>query len=1070
MKLNIESILATDPEYSCWVNAGAGAGKTKILVDRVLRLLLHNVEFGKILCLTFTNAAANEMRERVLEAIRKWATLDKKRLHQNLSNLLHREPKNEEVNKASTLFRLYCANTDKIKIYTIHAFCQYILQTFAIEAELSPNFQIMSEIQRKNILHSIKIQTLNNIDTINTQTADSIRHFVDNTHDLKLYELFEKITQDQKKFINMFRKLESCELYEYYLRTELKTKDHDVLLNEFYSTVDSIGHISFTTKTPTDQKFVHTFNNFVTLNLDNKKQKFADIQGLFLTKNGTPRKTIISNEFIKLNPDTTRQIYALQSIVLELNNSFKAMQIIESSCHLFNIAKHTLYEYKAMCKAKNLLDYDDLIIHTKNLLTNSLMKDWILYKLDGGIEHILLDEAQDTSLDQWEIIDALMLDFFSGDSGKHKTIFVVGDEKQSIYSFQGAELNNFFYYKNKLRFLALSANQKFADIVLTKNYRSTKPILETVAHVFNRFREDYEGVFVDSNTNLECVRSSDSGLVACFSIDPVDCVEDELWCTRPVNNENTNKHALAKKIAEHISEILNSQILLPSTGKPISLGDIMVLVRKRDKFVNILNTELQRLNLHTSGFDKFLLKDNLAVLDLIALAKFILQPLDDLNLACLLKSPFFELDDETLHYIAASRKRTLWEEISSNILFQRYYTKLSEFRRIARGISLENFFHTFVDTIGYRENLSKINYESSYALNEFLNLAYNFSKEESNSLSDFIVWFGRNDVEVKRDIDSQDQISIMTIHGAKGLQSPIVILAEHANHKNITEMFLWNDDQVVLWNVSKQESDPYLLKVKDEYALGLTKESLRLFYVAITRSQDKFLFFGINQKNDTSEDDDSIKIKSWFQLFQKYLTELKSDKINTYNEFLRAQSEEKTIVEEISILKPLEKPHTKRVESKHNSPLEYNMAILYGQVAHKVLEDCVLKANAISNHPELLNLPANMRNKLQNDISAVLKIEKFKEMLEYKFHTEVDVAFKDESGEILTGRMDFISISELEVFIVDYKTDSNPDEDDVAKYISQLKFYYANMSNIYPNHTISCYILWISKHEFVRVI
>jgi ATP-dependent helicase/nuclease subunit A len=810
--INKAQILASDPDISAWVSASAGTGKTRILTNRVLRLLLAGASPNKILCLTFTKAAAKEMEDRINESLLSWKNIDSKNLFISLENILGHSPTNDQLAIAPNLFFAQINSVFPIKIQTIHSFCQFILDKFPLEAQVAPGFKVIDEFKSAEIISKIRIDIISNNHMDSTDLQSAINFVAGNLHDVRISALIEKIVQDKVKFLELFAQYASMEDYKKSLEAEFLKQS---------VAVPEVRTISLIDAEEKDLVKLETYNKLV------EKGDFTSPEfiNFFLTLEFEPRKTLLSKKWATTHPEEFDLLLEIQKYVWEYIQQEKAKNLIQYSAYLFVIAKYILGDYEHYKRIYGYLDYDDLIIKTRNLLINSDVKEWVLYKLDGGLEHILVDEAQDTSKEQWEIIEAIASEFYSGvtRSDKNRTLFVVGDEKQSIYSFQGA---NPEYYKQMNEYFSkqmFAAQKIYKNIALQISYRSTKEINEFVAQTFEGV-ENFPSAFLVTN------RLEQHGVVEVWPTIFSDSEEVESW-PLPINKESSASYEkLAAKIADYISEL-----------DSFSPSDFLILVRKRSDFVNSVIRHLEERKIKVAGIDRMRIMENIVSLDILSLAKFILLPEDDLNLAGFLKSPFVGLQESELLDLCVSRRDlSLYQFILLNRADLAH--KLSVFQKKYIETSLSGFFLDILEIEGFRSNLLAAHgMIANDVINEFLDLASNFERDEQNSLQNFVFWLENADIELKRDLESSDSVRIMTIHGSKGLQSKVVILVEAATSRFPTSMFLWHEDGYYLFpgssaNYIKEYERLLDVQTQKDYA-----EYLRLRYVGLTRAEDRLI-------------------------------------------------------------------------------------------------------------------------------------------------------------------------------------------------------------------------------------
>ena len=444
--MNSLQLKASNPAVSTWVSASAGTGKTKILTDRVLRLLLGGAAFDKILCLTFTNAAAGEMKERIAFALSLWSSASVTELEAELYKTMGRKASLNELSKAQQLYGLYLKSSERINIQTIHSFCQKLLKKFPIEAGISPSFKIIDEAKSHSILQQIKKNLLHQSD------LEPINEYLTmNFHELTIDEILGEIVQYRTKFL-----------------------DNPHIVNNLYD--ESLKIISALQRNY-DNNYDSVIYHPMLQDIMGVNMSVAQIKKFFLTTTGQKKKRIVPKKIAALGSNLYSDLERLQQQVFQLDQADRSRQLEAHSKLLSMLGDNILKNYEIYKTTKGLVDYDDLIIYANKLLKSSEAKEWVLYKLDGGIDHLLVDEAQDTSSTQWQIVEAMIEEFYAGDaanSEKNRTVFVVGDEKQSIFSFQGADVSSFARMNKLLKSKMTAGGRKFEDINLEISYRSAK--------------------------------------------------------------------------------------------------------------------------------------------------------------------------------------------------------------------------------------------------------------------------------------------------------------------------------------------------------------------------------------------------------------------------------------------------------------------------------------------------------------------------------------------------------------------------------------------------------------------
>ncbi|MFY9589761.1 UvrD-helicase domain-containing protein [Rickettsia endosymbiont of Halotydeus destructor] len=803
---------ASDPKYSVWVAASAGTGKTKILTDRVLRLLIKGAEFKNILCLTFTNAAALEMKTRISNKLKNFALAEISTLKEELFSVTGEKPSANEIANAQTLYSKLLNTDTPLNIYTIHAFCQKILKSFPLEGGVTPEFQILDD----SLLQDIFLQIKSDI-YLNPKHSSFINFLLSNFHETTIQDIFDEIITQKIKFKKLFT-LE-----------QPQTNNESLTAKQLLVMYDTVR--SLLTK--------------YSLNINPKE--------LFFTKDGSKRKNIFSRELQKQYPKLLVELENISTEIYRLDQLSKIEEVTYYSALLINFAQIFLKKYEQYKLDNNFLDYDDLIYYTQLLLNNDNM-EWVLHKLEDDITHILIDEAQDTSPGQWEIISAIITEF-NATVNPDSSIFVVGDEKQSIFSFQGANLTVFNNVNNVLKNNLITANRKFKNITLDLSYRSTEEILQLVHKVFKQIKIDNPTLFISDNPLISSFRKINKSHSGSVELWPLVIAEEktELFWPLPEDHNKllSSIELLIHKITDFIKTQLKSKKILPSTGKEIMERDFMILVRKRDEFSNKLINHLKQSGLNVEGSDRVTLKENLSVMDLTSIAKFVLLPDDDLNLASLLKSPIIGMSEQQLYELALNRgENSLWATLFNNILlYKEFYLKLSYLIEIYQTSNAGNFFLSVINNLNLRETLNITNgADSDDAINELLSLSADYAHKIDNSLQGFIAWFENNDIKIKRDIEHSDKIRIMTVHGSKGLQSPVVILCDNTIMPINRNKFIWTEDGEMFFSTKTNSSPDFFKELKAQEQQKDIQEYIRLLYVAMTRAEDHLIICGYSNK------------------------------------------------------------------------------------------------------------------------------------------------------------------------------------------------------------------------------
>ena len=1080
--MNNLQLKASNPENSVWVSASAGTGKTKILTDRVLRLLISGVPPQKILCITFTNAAAGEMQHRIYNKLEAWTKVDDNQLMADLRLLTGLAPNKEELIYIRTIYHKLLDYQNTINIYTIHSFCQKILKTFPIEAGLSPGFQILDNLTSCGILNVLKQQIY--IDPLHEKIANFLSM---NFHEMTINDIINEIIDNKLKFKNLF-------------------ENHSIVsenVSQFGMAAVSFemsARLRMTNVNSEDTQIRDTLRQLIEA-YGNPIALPDNLFTFFLTNDGDKRKQLITRKIYLNNLEFAAKLDDIQELVYQFDQDIKTQKLLEYSNILLELAKTLITIYDEYKNQKNLLDYDDLIFYTKELLTKKATKDWVLYKLDGGIDHLLVDEAQDTSPEQWQIIESLIGEFYAGDSvKKHRTIFVVGDEKQSIFSFQGADTNAFNIVKNHLKQRLIEANKNFEIINLELSYRSAPAILDVVYNVFQQIKNCTPTLFLSDNPFILPTRKTSKGRVELWDLISTPKNFEKLFWPLPEDYQQfvSPAQALAIKIAQFIKGQINSRVINLDTGLPLTAGDFMILVRKRDQLTNEVIKQLKNHGLAVAGVDRMTLSQNLSVIDLISAAKFVLAPNDDLNLAHLIKSPIIGGNEEDLYQLALMRQDlSIWQVLQNNVEinniphYQMIYKKLKTLRDLYQYSHAGNFFHIIIDNLSLRKIFLQLNsIDDSEAINELLYLSYNYADKIDISLQAFIYWFEASEIEVQRNVEALDKIRVMTIHGAKGLQAPVVILCDTTTIPANQSKFVWTDDDRVLYSMSMDQAPQILKELKQHIQNKDLQEYLRLLYVAMTRSADHLIICGCSMSEKLPE-------YCWYSLIANAMRGMCSaDKDGAFVYGDQQQQATQALEYKHSTVVP--KANIGEMENfdwtlsfpkclyKNNatvtviqnrpaiSLLISNNHFQYGRIFHKILEDSVKGRNIynICTHPLIATLPELLRYKILISIGNILSNNEFINIISWdEVKTEVNIGvLQDNQTKI--GRIDLLSISSNKLIIVDYKSDAHPPAVQhfiSTDYINQLNFYRSIMQEIYPHHNVICKILWLENGSFMTV-
>ena len=843
---------AANPAASAWVDANAGSGKTKVLADRVLALLLRDVPPERILCLTYTRAAAAEMRIRIERELAGWATAPDEELDMALVRLGAEVPDGDGRDRARRLFARTVDAPVGLRIDTIHAFCQSLLGRFPIEAGVSPWFQLADErealTRQANARDAVLERRGEEFDGAAAEIADNLSEY-------SIRAFIAELLRNRSAFgPGALAALETgLVLPEVPERTKKGTK----ALREAASILSS--------GTVTDKRHAASLQRWA----DTGAPSDDDIEGVrkvFYKSNGEPReeigtKNLAGRERLPglLDEECERieRMREYRKIEATLNASRAALALGEAVDG----------EYRRSKGRAGLLDYDDLIECALGLL-QSCSAAWVHYKLDRGIDHVLIDEAQDTSPAQWGLVEALTQEFFAGEGAGEevRTLFAVGDPKQSIYRFQGAEPKKFGDMCEAFRTRAEGAGQRWEDVPLEVSFRAAPVLLEAVDAVF----AGEHGLGLEGPAPGH--RASRAGAGGRVEIWPLEMGEkrepgDPFEPPRAYLSEDHAETALADRVARRISGWIERGEPVAPGGRPMRAGDIMILLPRRSgrAFIPRVIAALKQAGVPVAGIDRMTLSEELAVMDLAAIGDFVLLPEDDLTLATVLKGPLFGFDDEVLFELARGRKGTLWAALGKRRNTERFgpcFEALGALLARADHVGVHAFFAELLAEGGLRRRIAaRLGEEANDPIDEFLNAALDYERRHASSLQGFLQWLRSGEAEVKRQLDQRDrnEVRVSTIHGAKGLEAPVVILPDTAAapaHPGRRQA-LYRDGGLLLWppSTSRDRIDPVSEALLDRVDREEEEEHRRLLYVAMTRAADRLVICGWNNSGRKLPDD-----------------------------------------------------------------------------------------------------------------------------------------------------------------------------------------------------------------------
>ena len=866
--------LGSDPAASAWVTASAGSGKTKVLTDRVLRLLLADgTRPGAILCLTFTKAAAAEMATRLARRLGDWAVAPAAELERQIAALLGRSPAGAELAAARTLFCRVLELPGGMRISTIHAFCQSLLRAFPLEAGLSPQFGVVEDREAAALLADAQEEVLAGPRTPRA-ALDALASLVPPS---AFGQLVATLTRDRERLAAALRGAGSleglCAAIARHLGLGNAAEDAALLTGAVAAVEAEIvtaARLLEASRNANDQKRGAKLLDWLALDAAQRVARWEGWSEVFLTKEGTVRATLATKEVGARQAECVAILRAEGERVAEVEAARRACRLLEATRALLHLGAPVLDGFAARKRARGLMDYDDLILAAQRVLQDP-GSAWVLYKMDGGLEHVLLDEAQDSNPAQWGIAAALTAEFFAGRGVERnargtepkdkpqpaRTIFAVGDVKQSIYGFQGADATGFGRWKTHFAERCAAISSELRDVQLKVSFRSTAPVLQLVDAVFAA-GPARAGVVEDG---AELVHRPDrigqAGVVELWPMLEADSAAPPPAWEVPEEPARTAgaEAMLAEAIAARIHHWIESKEPLPARGRAIRPGDILILVRRRTgSFVPRLLRALKEKQVPVGGADRIRLAEQIAVQDLLALCDVLLLPEDDLQLAAVLKSPLVGLSETQLFALAQDRPGSLWARLAEARGAETDEGRAADWiARLMNRADLVTPHALLAEVLGEHRGrerlLARLGPDAADPLDELLNAALDHERRHPPSLQGFVQWIRRGGAEVKREAESGgDVVRVMTVHNAKGLQAPIVILPDTVGSGRDDRTVRWQMEgaahPIPLWAPRKDAHAPAFTALLDAEKQARAAEEHRLLYVALTRAEDRLLVCG----------------------------------------------------------------------------------------------------------------------------------------------------------------------------------------------------------------------------------
>ena len=1136
--------LAAEPDYSVWVSANAGSGKTKVLIDRVARLLLTGVSPDSILCITYTKAAASEMQQRLFKRLGSWSVLPDEELAEDLKKLQGENAAVEEddLRKARALFARALETPGGLRIETLHAFAGRVLRRFPLEAGVPPGFQELDEASGKDLWHAAARTAFEQLqDTENG--LDLFRRLMLEIGGLRydgIRDLIEGNAMRLRRFLSEARTPSARRrvISDFLNAPDMSEADCIEQLVGQGLPKDQIGRAISQLESSSAKKDQTLATNLRDVLYAASPELALDLyRKVFFTATGPLRKpeiytkafqgTAVENLFsIPAGTETTRFLAGLDQL--------NAIKLRDRTLDLLALAEPILTAHEHEKRIRAGLDFDDLILETRSLLVEADLSEWVLYKLDGGISHVLLDEAQDTSPDQWQIVNSLVSEFFAGAGTADliRTLFVVGDEKQSIYSFQGADTAQF--QRERQGFAARQDGENGASVHLpdiAMSFRSTPEVLGYVDAVFNGPAGatgapfSHEIPTTADTIQHHAFRDAHQGQVEIWPLEAPEAIPTGVPWDAPMDMERqiSPARSLALKIADWIDDRLKPgapgiyEEGRDSDPRPARAGDILILVRSRKALFHAIIQALKAKDLPVAGADRLNILDTLAVQDILNLIRFALLPEDDLAFAEIMKGAFLGLLDDDKHLFPLAWKRdreSLWSRFAAsddpayaagqtflNGVLARRHLPAFEFLSW-----LLNARHESLGQTGWQAINARFSTPARDPVDALVSIATNLDDTESTSLQAFIIAVEKQAGEIKREASGPaDEIRVMTVHGSKGLEAPIVILPDTTGvgKNRLAGNLVFSAEGLPIWLGKADVDCPATTAMRDIEIAKSRAESHRLLYVALTRAKDQLVICGawhggVNGKGYVDG--------SWYDLCTQTAELWQGETAQNFDDgrwqlgglpppvTIHSAPTAKTATTPLPdwVRQILPNAHAEPGLRAPSSLLPGDTPVLppfgedqvrrfqRGRLIHALLEilpDVPLPSRRARAERYLERCLDEDQGELAEDILnvtfSVLEAPELAPVFGPGGRAEAPIVGSGPnlpSGVIINGRIDRMRITEDEVWVIDYKTDRPPPktQDGVAEpYLAQLGSYFDVLSVTYPNKSVKCALLWTDGPHFM---
>ncbi|ABD05340.1 DNA helicase/exodeoxyribonuclease V, subunit A [Rhodopseudomonas palustris HaA2] len=1131
-------ILASDPSASVFVSANAGSGKTHVLVQRVIRLLLDGVPPERILCITFTKAAAANMAERVFTTLGRWVTLDDAALTAAIKATGIKSVGPSLLAQARKLFACALETPGGLKVQTIHALCTRLLQQFPFEANVPARFSVLDDRDQAELMQRASLAVLLQAAAAPDSAAGrALALAMTSAADITFREVVQEACMSRDRFLGWIAQAGGVDGAMAQLSVTLGVAAEDDCDAVERDIVDgphlprarwTDGATIFDGGSKTDHDQAQRLRDALAASDTAQLEKYLE---LFFTKEAKLRKSFATKKIADPMPGFAEDLKREGARLEGLLERRRALLMRERTRALLVIAFDVAERIRREKQERGLLDYDDLIDRTLQML-DSGASSWVHFKLDRGVDHVLIDEAQDTSPKQWDIVAHLIAEFTAGEGAREgikRTVFAVGDEKQSIFSFQGAVPKEFAERRDLLQRRFHGAGLAFEKVSFNYSFRSGATILQSVDHVF-RDPDIYRSIHADTSYPLhEALTDAGPSLIDLWPLEvPDDKQEIEGW-RAPFDavSETSPEVRLADKVRAEIASLIASGTMTGPRDdrRRLRYGDVLVLVRRRGSAFDAVIQALKRGGIPVAGADRLKLTEHIAIIDLMNLADALLLPQDDLALAVALKSPLFGFDDDDLFRLAWRRKGSLRAALRDKAAGDAKLTavlhRLDTCAEQSQAETPFGFYAWLLGGDGGRARiLRRLGPEANDALDEFLELALSFERKQPPSLQGFVAWLRAADTEIKRDMEiSRDEVRVMTVHGAKGLEALVVFLVDttsspaDSQRLNLIRLPGGNAQpgapSAMVW-AGRKADDPRAVEQARAAMISDTEDEYRrLLYVAMTRAADRLIVGGCMPGNRND-----VRALSWYDLISKGLENsgLAMRAVpppdGAVKRYCRPEDEvvETAAPDETPAAAPLILPNwlhrsapalrapdnLLRPSDAHDadhrrlrrgeSEAQRQRALQRGTLVHRLLQslpDLPADARASAAARYLARNAKDWNDEDRDALAArvlqVITATRFAVVFAPGSRAEVPIAGRlQRHGEpvLVSGQIDRLVVTDAEVLIVDYKTNQVPPRslaETPPAYLRQLALYRAVLARLYPQRPVRAALLWTEAPEIMEI-